>query len=112
MENAATMERPSAVAERCPRHPSLWNVVILDDDDHTYEYVIKLVQSLFGHTLEAAFELAKTVDKAGRVICLTTHKDLAELKVEQVRGFGADPMLASSTGPMRVLMEPAETPDA
>ncbi len=106
------MERPAPAAERCPRHPSLWNVVILDDDDHTYEYVIKLVQTLFGHPLESAFELAKTVDRVGRAICMTTHKELAELKVEQVRGFGADPMLATSAGSMSVLMEPAATPDA
>lgn len=105
------MVRTEPTAERCPRQPNLWNVVILDDDDHTYEYVIKLVQTLFGHPLESALELAKTVDRLGRAICVTTHKELAELKVEQVRGFGADPLLASSVGSMRVTMEPVETPD-
>lgn len=111
MEHAATMERPSVQAQRRTQLPRLWNVVLLDDDDHTYEYVIRLVQTLFGHTIEAALELAKTVDKTGRAICVTTHHELAELKVEQVRGFGADPLLASSVGPMRVLMEPADAPE-
>jgi ATP-dependent Clp protease adaptor protein ClpS len=91
------------------RQPWLWNVVLLDDDEHTYDYVITLAQELFGRTLEEAYVIARTVDTEGRAILTTTHRELAELKREQAIAFGRDVLLASSTGPMRVVIEPAET---
>jgi ATP-dependent Clp protease adaptor protein ClpS len=107
---AATIVRPRArpIPEHDREHPTPWNVVLLDDDDHTYEYVIRLGQTVFGMTLERAFDLAKTVDTKGRAICATTHKELAELKAEQVHAFGPDPLMARSAGPMSALIEPAQ----
>lgn len=90
-----------------PDPPRLWHVILLDDDDHSYEYVIEMLQSLFGHPVERAFQIAKSVDSEGRAICRTTHRELAELKVEQIRGFGADPRIASCHGSMSALIEPA-----
>lgn len=90
------------------QQPWLWNVVLLDDDEHSYEYVIMLAQELFSHPLERAYQIAKTVDSDGRAVLKTTHRELAELKREQVIAFGRDLLVASSTGPMRVVLEPAE----
>jgi len=90
------------------KQPPLWNVVLLDDQDHSYEYVIRLAQELFAHPVEKALKIAKTVDKDGRAICLTTHKEHAELKREQVLGFGRDPIIATSRGSMGCIIEPAE----
>lgn len=88
--------------------PVPWNVVLLDDDHHTYDYVIRMMQELFGHPLEKAFKLAKTVDDDGRVICLTTHKEHAELKRDQILAFGPDKYIAESRGSMSAIIEPAE----
>lgn len=106
---AATIVRPRArpLPDEDREHPTPWNVVLLDDDDHTYEYVIRLGQTLFNMSLERAFDLAKTVDTKGRAVCVTTHKELAELKAEQVHAFGPDPLMARSAGPMSALIEPA-----
>lgn len=87
--------------------PWLWNVVLLDDQDHTYEYVIRMMQDIFGHSRERAFAIARKVDNNGRAICLTTHREHAELKVEQVSGFGRDPLMPSSKGSMSAVLEPA-----
>ena len=89
------------------KQPWLWNVVLLDDQDHTYEYVIRMMQELFAHPREKAFTIAETVDKDGRAICLTTHKEHAELKREQVLAFGRDPLMAACKGSMSVVLEPA-----
>lgn len=86
----------------------MWNVVLLNDDDHSYEYVIKMVQQLFHHPLEKAFIIAQTVDTAGRAVCLTTHKEHAELKRDQVHAFGPDRLIASCKGAMSAVIEPAE----
>lgn len=99
---ARTQERPRA------QRPVPWNVVLLDDDEHTYEYVIRMMQRLFAHPLEKAVQIAKAVDRDGRAICKTTHKELAELKVEQIHAFGADHLIASCKGAMSAIIEPAE----
>jgi ATP-dependent Clp protease adaptor protein ClpS len=84
-------------------------VLLLDSDAHTYEYVIHMLRTLFAHTLEEAFELARTVDTRGSAIVCTTHRELAELRVEQIHGFGADPIMGDRcAGPMRALLRIAE----
>ncbi len=102
------MVRPETRTNKEVRRPRPWNVVLLDDDAHSYEYVMDMMQSLFGHPIEKAFLLAKKVDEEGRAVCLTTHKELAELKIEQVHSFGMDALVAGCKGAMSALLEPAE----
>ena len=92
-----------------PPHTPLppWNVVLLDDDDHSYQYVIEMLGSVFGHNVTRAFMMAREVDATGRVIVYTTHRELAELKREQIVSFGLDPRIASSRGGMGAIVEPA-----
>ncbi|MCC6230834.1 MAG: ATP-dependent Clp protease adaptor ClpS [Phycisphaerales bacterium] len=100
---AATRER----REEKPTPPQWWNVVLLDDDDHTYEYVIQMVTTLFRMSKARALEMATRVDNEGRAVLLTTHKEHAELKREQVHSWGADAMLQRSAGSMSCVIEPA-----
>jgi ATP-dependent Clp protease adaptor protein ClpS len=102
---AAPQTRPETDTEQ----PVPWNVVLIDDDHHTYEYVIRMMQELFAHPLEKAFQIAKTVDGDGRAVCLTTHKEHAELKRDQILAFGKDPLMAESKGSMTAVIEPAES---
>ena len=106
----ATAVKPEQKSPK-PRPAPAWNVVLLDEDDHTYDYVIRMMQRLFGHPLERAYEIAKRVDTAGRAVCMTTHKELAELKREQITAFGADPLMARSAGAMSAVIEPALSGD-
>jgi len=85
-----------------------FNVVLLNDDDHTYEYVIEMLGKVFGYPEQRGYEMAKAVDNSGRVIVMTTHKELAELKRDQIIGYGADWRLERSRGPMGAVVEPAE----
>lgn len=100
--------RPEPASKPRVKRPRPWNVVLLNDDEHTYEYVIAMVQRLFGHTVERAYQIAKTVDTEGRAVCLTTHRELAELKVEQVHSFGRDVLISGCAGSMSAVLEPAE----
>src|SRR5260370_21768447 len=77
-----------------------YNVILLNDDDHTYEYVIGMLQQLFGYPKEKGFLMAKEVDSTDRVIVLTTTNEHPELKREQIHAFAADPLLSRSTGSM------------
>ncbi len=106
-----TATKPGTRTETKPRQPRLWNVVLLDDDHHTYEYVIDMMSRVFGHPVEKGFRIACAVDAEGRAVCLTTHRELAELKLEQIHGFGRDARMAESAGSMSALLEPADFDD-
>jgi len=84
-----------------------YNVVLLDDDDHTYEYVIEMLRAVFGFTPERAYLHACEVDASQRTILITTSKEHAELKQEQVHAFGPDPRIPRSAGSMTAIIEPA-----
>ena len=84
-----------------------YHVVLMDDDDHTYTYVIKMLRALFGHTIEQAFEMAVEVDTAGRAVVDTTTKERAELKRDQIHAYGKDTLLGRCAGSMSAVIEPA-----
>ena len=84
-----------------------WNVVLLDDNDHSYEYVIDMLRSLFGHTVTEAIQMAREVDFTGRVIVFTTHRERAELERDRIHAYGADPRIARCKGSMSAIIEPA-----
>ncbi|MGD9688908.1 MAG: ATP-dependent Clp protease adaptor ClpS [Phycisphaerales bacterium] len=98
---------PAASSDQA-RGPWMWNVVLLNDQEHTHDYVIRMLQTIFAHGREHADVLAQEVDREGRAICLTTHKEHAELKCEQVLAFGRDPLVPRSKGAMRAIIEPAQ----
>lgn len=84
-----------------------YNVVLLDDDDHSYEYVILMLKKVFGHPIEKGYELAQEVDAQGRVVVATTNLEQAELKREQIQAFGPDPLIPRCKGSMSANVEPA-----
>ncbi len=86
----------------------LWHVVLLDDDDHTYDYVIEMLVKLFLKTLQEAYQHAVEVDTTGRTIVLTCERSAAEFARDQIQSYGADPRLPRSKGSMTAILEPAE----
>lgn len=86
-----------------------YHVILLDDNDHTYEYVIEMLMQLFGHSATTAFEMACEVDARGRVIVDTTTQDRAELKRDQIHAYGADWRMPRSKGSMSAKIEPADS---
>jgi len=89
-----------------PRRQPRYHVVLWNDDDHTYHYVITMLRALFGHPSERGLELAREVDSRGRVVVLTTTREHAELKRDQIHAFGADRLVAACKGSMKASIEP------
>jgi ATP-dependent Clp protease adaptor protein ClpS len=107
-----TIAPPAAKPDRStkPRPPAplpQFHVILLNDDDHTYEYVIEMLRALFGYQRPRGFQLASEVDTQGRVIVMTTHKEQAELKRDQIHAYGADSRIARCRGSMSAVIEPA-----
>jgi len=86
-----------------------YNVVILNDEEHTFDYVIDLLVKIFHHSLPTAQELTWRIHSSGRAIVYTTHREKAELKREQVLSWGPDPRMSISKGPLGCYIEPAPT---
>ena len=91
-----------------PKQLPPYNVVLLDDDDHSYDYVIEMLGKVFGYAKEKAYLLAREVDGSGRVIVLTTHKERAELKRDQILAYGRDARISACLGSMTAIIEPAQ----
>ena len=96
---------PATTPRSRPRRQPRYHVVLWNDNDHTYEYVIAMLKQLFGHPPERGFQLAKEVDRKGKAIVLTTTKEHAELKRDQIHAFGGDARLARSKGAMSSSIE-------
>ncbi len=84
-----------------------YNVVLLDDDDHTYEYVIEMLTKLFCLTADEAYRRAAEVDATGRTIVITCELPQAEFGRDQIHGYGADWRMPGSKGSMSAIVEPA-----
>jgi ATP-dependent Clp protease adaptor protein ClpS len=91
---------------RSQRQPP-YNVVILNDEEHTFDYVIDMLIKLFRHSLPRAEELTWRIHSTGRAIVYTTHREKAELKRDQVLAWGPDPRMSISKGPLGCYIEPA-----
>lgn len=88
------------------KHQPRYNVLLWDDDDHSYEYVVLMMRQLFSHSYAKGFEIARTVDNHGKAICLTTTREHAELKRDQVHSFGRDLLIGRCAGSMSATIEP------
>lgn len=85
----------------------MFNVVLLDDDDHTYEYVIEMLCKLFFMTPDTAYRHAVEVDSTGRTIVITCELPQAEFGRDQIHGYGRDPRMPKCKGSMSAIVEPA-----
>lgn len=101
----AVVEAPSVPARRLAPQ---YHVILHNDDLHTYEYVIRMLMQLFGKTTEQAFHHACEVDVTGITIVETTTLERAELKRDQIKAYGKDPLMLASPGSMYATIEPAD----
>ncbi len=97
--------QPGTDARPEVRRQPPYHVVILNDQEHSYDYVVEMLMKIFKHSEETAETLTWKVDHEGRAIVLTTHKELAELKREQVLSYGPDPRMEISKGPIGCVIE-------
>jgi ATP-dependent Clp protease adaptor protein ClpS len=85
----------------------LYHVILLNDEDHTYDYVVEMLEKLFGMSEATAFSHAVEVDTKGTTILITCELEKAELKRDQIHTYGADWRLPRSLGSMAAVIEPA-----
>ncbi len=95
----------SAVKERVDtkkQHPTLFKVVLLNDDYTTMEFVIQVLETVFQKSPAEAYRIMMQVHQNGRGIAGVYPWEMAETKADTVRS------LASTAGfPLRATIEEA-----
>jgi ATP-dependent Clp protease adaptor protein ClpS len=108
VEAAEPQQKRKPAAKKKPKRQPRYHVILWNDDDHSYEYVVEMMQKLFGHEREKGFQIAKQVDTQGKAVVLTTTLEHAELKRDQIHAYGPDKLIARCKGSMSATIE-AET---
>jgi ATP-dependent Clp protease adaptor protein ClpS len=104
---ARTTLAPDIVKTPTERRTPLYHVVLLNDNDHTYDYVIEMLGHIFFLDPSAAFRHAVEVDTTGRTIVLTCERVQAEFGRDQIHAYGIDPRMPACKGSMSARVEPA-----
>jgi ATP-dependent Clp protease adaptor protein ClpS len=80
----------NAASKPQTRRQPRYTVIVLDDDLHTYLYVVDALSRVCGHSHEEAYRLATEIDTNGRAAVWSGTMEVAELKRDQILGFGPD----------------------
>jgi ATP-dependent Clp protease adaptor protein ClpS len=97
------IEEPSAPTVLEPRY----HLVLLDDDDHSYAYVIEMLGRVFGYEREKAYALACLVDSEGHVTVETASHEQVTRHQSRIHSYGADPRIPHCKGSMSAIVEEA-----
>ena len=100
-----TVRRRRQRKDRKPKQQPRYQVILWNDEDHTYAYVIVMLMELFGYPAERGFQMAEEVDTRGRVIVMTTTREHAELKRDQIHAYGKDALIDGCLGSMWATVE-------
>lgn len=109
----AVLDAPVATPDVDDPKPEIqppYAVIVANDDDHTYQYVIETFRKVFGYSVQKCFRLADDIHVNGRGIVWSGSLEVAELKRDQIRSAGADFYAPGRPVeyPLRVDLEPME----
>lgn len=99
----ATKPKEKTKTRRVPPY----NVILLNDDHHSMEFVIEVLCKALGYNVERSYQLMMQAHNSGRTIVWTGPKEVAELKAEQVRTFHEKRDDGRNFGPLGCEIEPA-----
>ena len=99
-ENTSVLVKPS---DPILKKPSLYHVVLLNDDYTPMEFVIYVLQSFFGLDKEKATQVMLSVHTKGKGICGIFTREVAETKSMHITNFAQQ-----NEHPLISEIEPAE----
>ncbi|MBY0526099.1 MAG: ATP-dependent Clp protease adaptor ClpS [Gemmataceae bacterium] len=100
--------KPKTREETKTRRIPPYNVILENDDLHSFEFVIDVICKALGYAAERAVQLTLQAHTSGRAVVWTGTKEVAELKAERIQTFHevreAD---GKKLGPLGCTIEPA-----
>ncbi len=98
---SGTVLEPKRKTRKKKKRAPRYNVILWNDDDHTFDYVVIMLNMLFGYPPERGLQIAKEVHVYGKSIIFTSSLEKAEQKRDQILAFGPDPLMPTqSDGPL------------
>jgi ATP-dependent Clp protease adaptor protein ClpS len=105
-ERRTAKPRPKPHSATQTRRVPPYNVVLANDDDHTFDFVVGVLRKVLGAPHERAVQLTLEAHTSGRAVIWTGPKEVAELKVEQVETYH-ETRDGAKLGPLTCTIEPA-----
>jgi ATP-dependent Clp protease adaptor protein ClpS len=105
-ETQVTTRSKEQTDKRTRRIPP-YNVILDNDDYHSFEFVMEVLQKALGCNEQRARLFTTEAHTTGRAVVWTGTKEVAELKVEQIRTFEEIRTDGSKLGPLGCSIEPA-----
>jgi ATP-dependent Clp protease adaptor protein ClpS len=103
---ASPKERPS---NDKPKRQPPYAVIVFNDDEHSFQYVVETFSKVFGYPREKSYLLALAIHNAGRGIVWSGTRELAELKRDQIRSCGPDFYATAKVSfPLGVTIQPLQ----
>ena len=72
------------------QRPPLYKVLLLNDDYTPMEFVVHVLETIFGHNRENATRIMLTVHQTGKGVCGIYTRDIAETKVAAVNSYARE----------------------
>lgn len=105
--NTGTTTKPDVEEEIKTRRIPPYNVILENDDHHSMEFVIDVLQKALGYSVERSYQLMLQAHTSGQSVVWTGSKEVAELKLEQMLSFHENRPNGKNLGPLGVRIEPA-----
>lgn len=101
--------RPDILVEDRPEEEldKLYHLILHDSDDHTYHYVIDMLNKIFGYGREKAFAIAALIDREGQGIVETADYETVKKHQGQIHRWGPDPRMPHCKGSLSATIEEA-----
>ncbi|WP_299976460.1 ATP-dependent Clp protease adapter ClpS [Desulfobacula sp.] len=80
--------------------PSMYKVILHNDDYTSMEFVVQILVDVFGKSLEKATQMMLNIHNKGKEICGIYPRQIAETKVETVHNLAS-----SKSFPLKSTME-------
>ncbi len=116
VESPPIVEGPPTPQQRRKRHPAdavtpkqqpPYAVVLFNDEEHTFQYVVETLIKVFGYPQEKSWSLTLQIHNDGRGIVWSGSREVAELKRDQIRSAGPDFYETKKVDvPLSVIVEP------
>ncbi len=105
--NMEMATKPIEKVEIRTRHLPPYHVILENDDYHSMEFVVGVLQKALGCTEESAYQFMMLAHTSGQAVVWTGNKEVAELKMEQMQSFHEIAQSGKKLGPLAVRIEPA-----
>lgn len=106
-ESVAVAIPEKEAAKPKPRQAPRYAVILHNDDQNGMDHVILVLRKVFQYEAEKCVQLMMEAHKTGRSVVWTGLLEPAELKADQIRSCGPDPVMkVHGAGTLAVTIEP------